>query len=283
MAAVLKISTAAAAMATTTLIPVSGMYGHVMKRTNRTSTHRADDQQHRSAHVGTVQRFDALLHVGHRFPLPLDGPVPCRTPVAPFQESEIFFINSVRIPGLSSRIYLSLTADFKRRILPQNEINCLRVLRGFGVCDQYSRLRFRHLHLAAGCGKTFASGGRADDGILEIFDPGGSPSRARLEARRLERHGDRLELRRRRRRRVHRHPHQGRADGRFGPEEGPHHRAARLASDRPCDDARRRKDLSRQVGLCLHAERAGQIHRRLHPLPHRPELLDGRARLRHRP
>ena len=28
---------------------------------------------------------------------------------------------------------------------------------------------------------------------------------------------------------------------------------------------------------------AGQVHRRLHHLPHRPELLDGRARLRHRP
>ncbi len=36
-----------------------------------------------------------------------------------------------------------------------------------------------------------------------------------------------------------------------------------------------------QVGLCLHAERGGKIHRRLHPLPHRPERLDGRARFGH--
>ncbi len=60
---------------------------------------------------------------------------------------------------------------------------------------------------------------------------------------------------------------------------GPH--ASHLHRSR--HDARRGKDLSRQVGLCLHAERAGQVHRRLHPLPHRPECLDGRARLGHRP
>ena len=60
---------------------------------------------------------------------------------------------------------------------------------------------------------------------------------------------------------------------------GPH----AAAPDRPRHHARRREDLSRQVGLCLHAERGRQVHRRLHHLPHRPELLDGRARLRHRP
>ncbi len=35
-----------------------------------------------------------------------------------------------------------------------------------------------------------------------------------------------------------------------------HHRAARRAPDRPRHHARRRQDLSRQVGLCLHAQRA---------------------------
>ena len=88
---------------------------------------------------------------------------------------------------------------------------------------------------------------------------------------------------RRCRRGICRDPHQGRADGCVGPEEGPHHRPARRASDRPRHDARRGEDLSRQVGLCLHAERSRQIHRRLHHLPHQPELLDGGARLRHRP
>ena len=35
--------------------------GHDQDEQNRHP--QADDQQHRSAHVGTVQRFDALLHV----------------------------------------------------------------------------------------------------------------------------------------------------------------------------------------------------------------------------
>ena len=48
------------------------------------------------------------------------------------------------------------------------------------------------------------------------------------------------------------------------------------------DDARRPQGLSRQVRLRLHAERRRQVHRRLHPLPHRAEFLDGGHRLGHR-
>ena len=48
-----------------------------------------------------------------------------------------------------------------------------------------------------------------------------------------------------------------------------------------CHDARRPQGHAGQVRLCLHVERRRQVHGRLHPLPHRPECLDGGDRLGH--
>ena len=103
-----------------------------------------------------------------------------------------------------------------------------------------------------------------------------------LEARGLERHGDRLDLCARHGARSRGDPDQGRTHGRVGSEEAAPGRSALLGHCALRDHARRHQDLPGQVRLCLHAQRGRVFHRGLHSLSHGTQRLDGGARQRRR-